>query len=216
VKGKDSMFSRLREYRVVPVVAVETVDDGLRLCEALLGGGLPVAEITFRTAAAEATIRAAAKRFPEMLLGAGTVLTADQVSRAHDAGAQFAVAPGCNPAVIAAARQAGLPFAPGVCTPTDIETAVAAGCRLLKFFPAEAAGGVAMLKALIGPYGHLGIEFCPTGGVTTDNLRSYLALPSVAFVGGTWIAKSELIKAGQWCEISALATAARAAAKECK
>lgn len=206
------VFRKLREYRVVPVVAVDSVDEGLRLCEALLAGGLPVAEITFRTAAAEATIRAASRQFPEMLLGAGTVLTPDQAQRAVAAGAKFGVAPGCNPAVVAAARRAGMPFAPGVCTPSDIEAAVAAGCTLLKFFPAEAAGGVAMLKALIGPYGHLGLEFCPTGGVTTENLRAYLALPCVAFVGGTWIAKKELIQAGQWNEISALATAARAAA----
>ncbi len=120
--------------------------------------------------------------------------------------------PGFNPAVVAAARRAGLPFAPGVCTPSDIEGAVAAGCTMLKFFPAEAAGGVAMLKALIGPYGHLGLEFCPTGGVTTENLRAYLTVPGVAFVGGTWIAKKELIQAGQWGEISVLAAAARAAA----
>ena len=111
------VFGKLREYRVVPVVAVDSVDDGLKLCEALLAGGLPVAEITFRTAAAEAVIRAASQQFPDMILGAGTVLTSDQAQRAADAGAKFAVAPGFNPVVVAAARRAGLPFAPGVCTP---------------------------------------------------------------------------------------------------
>lgn len=207
------MFDSLRSYGVVPVVAVDSPDEGLRLCEALIAGGLPVAEITFRTAAAEATIRAAAKRFPEMILGAGTVLTAEQMRKAADAGAKFAVAPGCNPTTIAAARECGMPFAPGVCTPSDVERAVEMGCSLLKFFPAEAAGGVPMLKALLGPYGHLGISFCPTGGVTTSNLAEYLALPQVAFVGGTWVAKKELIKAGCWDDITALAAAALAAAK---
>ncbi|NMA45843.1 MAG: bifunctional 4-hydroxy-2-oxoglutarate aldolase/2-dehydro-3-deoxy-phosphogluconate aldolase [Lentisphaerae bacterium] len=210
---RSPMFDSLRSYGVVPVVAVDSPDEGLRLCEALIAGGLPVAEITFRTAAAEATIRAAAKRFPEMILGAGTVLTAEQMRKAADAGAKFAVAPGCNPTTIAAARECGMPFAPGVCTPSDVERAVEMGCSLLKFFPAEAAGGVPMLKALLGPYGHLGISFCPTGGVTTGNLAEYLALPQVAFVGGTWVAKKELIKAGRWDDITALAAAALAAAK---
>ena len=207
------MFDCLRSYGVVPVVAVDSPDEGLRLCEALIAGGLPVAEITFRTAAAEATIREAAKRFPEMILGAGTILTAEQMRKAVDAGARFAVAPGCNPTTIAAARECAMPFAPGVCTPSDVERAVEMGCSLLKFFPAEAAGGVAMLKALLGPYGHLGISFCPTGGVTTGNLAEYLAIPQVAFVGGTWVAKKELIKAGRWDDIAAVAAAAVAAAK---
>lgn len=207
------MFDRLRSYGVVPVVAVDSPDEGLRLCEALIAGGLPVAEITFRTAAAEATIREAAKRFPEMILGAGTILTPEQMRKAVDAGARFAVAPGCNPTTIQAALSCGMPFAPGVCTPSDVERAVEMGCKLLKFFPAESAGGVSMLKALLGPYGHLGISFCPTGGVTTGNLADYLAIPQVAFVGGTWVAKKELIKAGRWDEIAAVAAAAVAAAK---
>ena len=205
------MFGKLREYRIVPVVAVDSAEEGLRLCEALMAGGLPVAEVTFRTGAAEATIREVAKRFPEMLLGAGTVLTVDQVKRAADAGAKFAVAPGCNPTIVAAAKAAGLPFAPGVCTPSDIERALECGCKLMKFFPAEAAGGVPMLKALIGPYGHLGVSFCPTGGINTENLKSYLALPQVAFVGGTWIAKKNLIAAGDWAGITKLAAEALAA-----
>jgi 2-dehydro-3-deoxyphosphogluconate aldolase/(4S)-4-hydroxy-2-oxoglutarate aldolase len=192
------MFKLLRPYGVVPVVAVETPEQGLRLCEALCAGGLPVAEITFRTAAAEATIRAAARRFPEMILGAGTVLSVDQLRRAADAGARFAVAPGTNPAVVSAALGMGFPFAPGVCTPGDIEQAVACGVTTLKFFPAEAAGGVPMLKALLGPYGHLGLEFCPTGGIEESSMCSYLAIPQVACVGGTWIARKDVLAAGQW------------------
>jgi 2-dehydro-3-deoxyphosphogluconate aldolase/(4S)-4-hydroxy-2-oxoglutarate aldolase len=207
------MFKQLRQYGVVPVVAVDSPDQGLRLCEALCAGGLPVAEITFRTAAAEATIRAAAARFPEMILGAGTVLAVDQLQRAMAAGARFAVAPGTNPTVVEAAVKAGFPFAPGVCTPSDIERAVACGVTVLKFFPAEAAGGVKLLKALIPPYAHLGLEYCPTGGIDEATLGSYLALPSVAVVGGTWIARKDLMAAGQWQEITAIASQALAKAK---
>ena len=207
------IFKMLRKYGVVPVVAVNSPDEGLRLCEALCSAGLPVAEITFRTTAAAATIRAAASRFPEMVLGAGTVLTAEHVRCAVDAGARFAVAPGCSPAVVEAARDAGLPFAPGVCTPSDIERALSLGVTTLKFFPAEAAGGVTMLKALIGPYAHLGLEFCPTGGIDESNMGTYLALPEVAVVGGTWIAKRELMAAGQWSVVAEVAARALAKAK---
>ncbi len=210
------MFDELRKYGVVPVVAVDAPETGLRLCEALLEGGLPVAEITFRTEAAEATIRAASERFPELILGAGTVLTPDQLHRAADAGARFAVAPGCNPTVVRAALDMGFPFAPGVCTPSDMERALEMGVTMLKFFPAQAAGGPAMLKALIGPYGHLGVEFCPTGGVNQDNLPDYLAIPRVAFVGGTWMAKKEWIRNGAWGTITRAAKGAVQAAATCR
>jgi 2-dehydro-3-deoxyphosphogluconate aldolase / (4S)-4-hydroxy-2-oxoglutarate aldolase len=208
------MFRQLRRYGVVPVVSVETPEQGVRLCAALCEAGLPVAEITFRTAAAEATIRAAAVRFPDMLLGAGTVLTVDQAKRAAAAGARFAMAPGTNPTVVEASLALGLPFAPGVCTPSDIERALACGVTTLKFFPAEAAGGVQMLRALTGPYGHLGVEFCPTGGIDETNMGSYLALPQVALVGGSWMVRKEWLAAGQWSAITesarqALAKAAR-------
>lgn len=204
-----SDFSLLRQYRVVPVVAVDTVTDGLHLCEALLAGGLPIAEITFRTNAAAETIRAASQQFPEMCLGAGTVLTPEQAVRARDAGAKFAMAPGCNPTVIKVARQIALPFVPGICTPSDIENAFENGCQTLKFFPAEAAGGVAMLKAMSAPYKHLGINFCPTGGVTASNLPDYLAVPTVAFAGGTWIANQQHIKEKNWRQIELLAAEAK-------
>ena len=207
------MLEKLRKHGVVPVIAVDTPEDGLRLCEALLKGGLPVAEITFRTAAAAETIKAASTHFPELILGAGTVLTTDQVKKAVDAGAKFAVAPGCNPRIVEAAQQAGLFFAPGICTPSDIERALELGCKLMKFFPAEASGGVKMLKALIGPYGHTGVQFCPTGGVTTQNLADYLALPQVAFAGGTWIAAKDAIKAKDWAKIEQAARDAVAIVK---
>lgn len=204
------MFHALRETGVVPVVTVADPEQGLRLCEALLAGNLPVAEFTFRTAAAEPAIRAAARRFPELVLGAGTVLTPEQVQRARDAGAAFAVAPGCNPAVVETARNIGLPFAPGVCTPSEVEQALQLDARVLKFFPAEQIGGVPVLKAMSAPYAHLGLLFCPTGGIDADNVRSYLELAQVAFAGGTWIAPKTLIREGQWAEISRRAAATRA------
>lgn len=207
------MTPNLSQYGVVPVIAVNSSDDGLWLCEALMRGGLPVAEITFRTAAAAETIRAATKRFPELILGAGTVLTPEQMQQAADAGASFAVAPGCNTRVINAALKAGILFAPGVCTPSDVERAVEAGCSLLKFFPAEASGGIKMLKALIGPYGHLGITFCPTGGIKPENLPDYLAIPQVAFAGGTWLAPKDAVKARDWKRITTLAREAVAIVK---
>ncbi|MBT7162081.1 MAG: bifunctional 4-hydroxy-2-oxoglutarate aldolase/2-dehydro-3-deoxy-phosphogluconate aldolase [Victivallales bacterium] len=210
----DMILDELRSYGVVPVVAVPSVDAGLRLCEALLRGGLPVAEVTFRTDAAAATIAAARERFPEMILGAGTVLTPEQVQRSVDSGARFAVAPGCNPTIVTAAQEAGLVFAPGVCTPSDIERALELGCRFLKFFPAEAAGGVPMLKSLIAPYRHLGVGFCPTGGVKAANMLEYLGLPEVGFVGGTWVASGKLIEAGAWDEIAILARTAVALAAQ--
>ena len=207
------MLEKLRKHGVVPVIAVDTPEDGLKLCEALLKGGLPVAEITFRTAAAEEAIRLVHEQLPEVILCAGTVLTTDQLKQAVDAGAKFAVAPGCNPRIIEAAQQTGLFFAPGICTPSDIERALELGCKLLKFFPAEASGGVKMLKALIGPYGHTGVQFCPTGGVTTQNLADYLALPQVAFAGGTWIAAKDAIKAKDWAKIEQAARDAVAIVK---
>jgi 2-dehydro-3-deoxyphosphogluconate aldolase/(4S)-4-hydroxy-2-oxoglutarate aldolase len=199
-----SVFAKLRSFGVVPVVAVDSVDQGMRLCEALMEGGLPVAEITFRTKAAEEVIRRAIHDFPGMILGAGTILTIENLHRAFEAGASFGVAPGCNPAIIEEAKRIQFPFAPGVCTPTDVELAMRHGARTLKFFPAEACGGLDMLRALIGPYGHTGIEFCPTGGVNAGNMLRYLALPEVAFVGGTWLAKRDLMLDGNWHRITQL------------
>ena len=145
-----------------------------------------------------------------MLIGAGTVLTPAQAEPARECGASFAVAPGFNPEVVKTAQKLGLPFFPGVMTPSDIEGALALGCRTLKFFPAGAAGGVAMLKALSAPYAHTGVRFMPTGGVTTDLLPEYLAVSAVVAVGGTWIASTAAIREGDWAGITARAAAARA------
>lgn len=180
------------------MIAIESVEAALPLADALLEGGLPVAEITFRTAAAAAVIEQMARHRPELLVGAGTVLSEENVKAAQAAGARFAVAPGLNPAVVQHAARAGLPFAPGVCTPSEIEQALELGCRIVKFFPAEPSGGVEMVKALAAPYSHLGLRFMPTGGVNTGNLATYLAVKAVAAVGGTWIAKPEDLAAGRW------------------
>jgi 2-dehydro-3-deoxyphosphogluconate aldolase/(4S)-4-hydroxy-2-oxoglutarate aldolase len=170
--------------------------------------GLPAAEITFRTAAAEAVIKEAAKNFPQLYLGAGTILNTRDLDRAFNAGASFAVAPGFNPTVVKAAVANNYAFAPGVCTPSEVEQAMELGCRFLKFFPAEAAGGVKMIKSLIAPYKHLGVRFMPTGGITVDNAMDYLAVPEIVAVGGTWLGKAADLKAGNF---DAIADGVRAA-----
>lgn len=208
------MIDRILAKRIVPVVVLDSADDAEPLAEALLAGGLDIMEITFRTAAAAESIRRIAKAFPEVLLGAGTLLDADQVKRARDAGAVFGLAPGLNPATIAAAGEVGLQFSPGVMTPSEIEQALSLDCKLLKFFPAEAAGGVKMLKSLAGPYAHTGVKFTPTGGITADNLQDYLKLPVVAAIGGSWMVDKKLVSGAQWAEITGLTRAALELAAE--
>jgi 2-dehydro-3-deoxyphosphogluconate aldolase/(4S)-4-hydroxy-2-oxoglutarate aldolase len=198
-----AVLERLSSVRIIPVLVLNSLSEGLKICELLQQNGLQAAEITFRTSAAADIIRAAAKEFPELLLGAGTVLNLQDLQRARDAGASFAVAPGFNPKVVSAAIAAAFPFAPGICTPSEIEQAVELGCRLLKYFPAEAAGGVKMLKSLIAPYRHLGLRYMPTGGISSDNALDYLALPEVAAVGGTWLVRDTDLKAGNWELIAA-------------
>ncbi len=196
------MIDRILAKRIVPVVVLDCANDAEPLAEALLAGGLDIMEITFRTDAAEESIRRIAKSFPEVLLGAGTLLDADQVKRAKDAGAVFGLAPGLNPATIATAKEVDLQFSPGVMTPSEIEQALSLDCKLLKFFPAEAAGGVKMLKSLAGPYAHTGVKFTPTGGITSDNLQDYLKLPVVAAIGGSWMVDKKLVIGGKWKEIT--------------
>ncbi|MDP4625912.1 MAG: bifunctional 4-hydroxy-2-oxoglutarate aldolase/2-dehydro-3-deoxy-phosphogluconate aldolase [Akkermansiaceae bacterium] len=206
------MIDRILAKRIVPVVVLDSVESAEPLAEALLAGGLDIMEITFRTTAAEASIERIAARFPEILLGAGTLLEKDQVARAKNAGAVFGLAPGFNPAIVAAAQEIGLEFSPGVMTPSEVEGALALGCKLLKFFPAEAAGGVNMLKSLAGPYGHTGVRFVPTGGVSSANLSAYLKLPVVAAIGGSWMVDKQLVNEGKWAEITRITKEALAAA----
>ena len=203
-----AVVSALSEIKIVPVLVLNNVDEGLKMCEILAECGLPAAEITFRTTAAEAVIKAASARFPQLYLGAGTVLNIKDLHRAFDAGAKFAVAPGFNPNVVKEAIANDFVFAPGVCTPSEAEQAMELGCRFLKFFPAEAAGGVKMISSLIAPYKHLGIRFMPTGGVTTANVADYLAVKEIVAVGGTWLGKADQIAAGNWDAIHATVKAA--------
>ncbi|MEI7911825.1 MAG: bifunctional 4-hydroxy-2-oxoglutarate aldolase/2-dehydro-3-deoxy-phosphogluconate aldolase [Verrucomicrobiota bacterium] len=207
------MLERIVRKRIVPVVVVDDAESAAPLAEALLAGGLDVMEITFRTPAAAAAISRIAAGYPEILLGAGTLLDPAQVQRASDAGAVFGLAPGLNPRVVGAAAACGMHFAPGVMTPSEVEQALDLGCKLLKFFPAGVAGGVAMLKALAGPYAHTGVRFIPTGGVTAGNLRDYLGLPLVAAIGGSWMVERALVAAGRWGEITRLTREALAAAE---
>jgi 2-dehydro-3-deoxyphosphogluconate aldolase/(4S)-4-hydroxy-2-oxoglutarate aldolase len=202
------MFDEISRHAVVPVIALDDAAAALPLADALIAGGLPVAEITFRTAAARDTIAAIATHRPELLVGAGTVLDEAQVDAARDAGARFALSPGIDEPVLVHARRRGLPFAPGIMTPTDIQRALRHGCAMVKFFPAVAAGGPAMLRAIAAPYAHTGLGFNPTGGVTPENLGDWLAIPEVRAVGGTWIATRADIAAGRWERIADNARAA--------
>ncbi|NRA37218.1 MAG: bifunctional 4-hydroxy-2-oxoglutarate aldolase/2-dehydro-3-deoxy-phosphogluconate aldolase [Planctomycetes bacterium] len=195
---------RIAASRLVPVIALDKASDAAPLCNALAEGGLEVAEITFRTDAAAEAIAIVAKEFPSFALGAGTVTNLDQLNKAIDAGARFAVAPGCNPKIVQAAQAAHLPFYPGICNPSDIEAAVEVGCQTLKFFPAGAMGGVTTIKALYGPYKHLGIRFVPTGGIGLDNMAEYLACDGVMAIGGSWIVAPKLVNEGNWAEITRL------------
>ena len=196
------LLEKLGVLGVVPVVKIERAEDAVKLGRALLAGGLPCAEITFRTAAAEEAIRQIASNLPEVIVGAGTVLSVEQADRAVSAGARFIVSPGFSQKVVDWCLQNEIPVTPGVVTPTEIDMALDRGLNILKFFPAEAIGGIAVLKAISAPYGS--VKFIPTGGINKNNLADYLALPSVHCCGGSWLVKASLISAGKFDEITQL------------
>jgi len=201
---------RISECGIVAVLILDRVEDAVHVARSLVTGGVTAIELTFRTPAAlEALIEVRAE-IPEMIVGAGTILTPDQVQSAKETGAHFGVAPGVNPKVLAAAREAGLSFAPGVTTSSDIEAALEFDCRLLKFFPAEPSGGLPYLNAIAAPYLHFDIKFIPLGGLNPNNMASYLQDSKIAALGGSWLAPRDLIKAGAWKEITELATSATA------
>ena len=189
------MMQQLQKIGIVPVVVLDRAENALPLAECLVKGGLPCAEVTFRTAAAEESIRQMAKAFPDMIVGAGTVLTCEQADRAIDAGAKFIVSPGFNPKVTEYVLKKGVPMTPGVCTPTEIEAALQFDLDVLKFFPAEPAGGLKMIKALAAPY--VGLNFMPTGGINAANVRDYLAYNRIVACGGSRMASGKPVKAGQ-------------------
>ena len=201
----DPMVQKLRDTGVIPVIALEEETQALPLAQALLEGGIPAAEVTFRTAAAPGAIRRMAKAHPEMLVCAGTVLTVDQAKEAVDCGAQAIISPGTNPKVVEWCLRENVPVYPGVATPTEVEAALALGLTTLKLFPAQVVGGVSMLKALYGPYRQ--VKFMPTGGISPANLGDYLTQPNVVACGGSWLCPKELLAAGNWQKIAGLAKA---------
>ncbi|HOX86132.1 MAG TPA: bifunctional 4-hydroxy-2-oxoglutarate aldolase/2-dehydro-3-deoxy-phosphogluconate aldolase [bacterium] len=197
----DPLLEQLREFRIIPVVAIDDAANADALGQALVDGGLAVAEITFRTAAAAASIEKLAKR-GDMLVGAGTVLNVEQVRIAVDSGARFIVSPGFNPKVVSYCLENTIPITPGIATPTDIEQALGFGLQVVKFFPAEAFGGLKTLKAISAPYGAM--RFIPTGGISAANLRDYLAFSKVWACGGSWMVKSDLIAAHDFAAVTRL------------
>ena len=208
------MIEKLTKYPVIPVIVIEDENDAEPLAEALLEGGLDVIEVTCRTAAAPAALARIIRSFPQMLVGAGTVVTREQAQRCVDLGVSFGVAPGFNPETVRLFQENDVLFIPGVLSPSEIESAFGLGCTLLKFFPAGAAGGPKMLRALAGPYAPLGVRFCPTGGVNVDNMNEYLSLPQVFAVGGSWIASKRQIAERQWSVITQQTREALARAQE--
>lgn len=198
----DEVLTKLGRIGIVPVVALENAQDALPLGKALMEGGIACAEVTFRTAAAEEAIRILSEGIPDMLVGAGTVLSTEQVDRAVAAGAKFIVSPGLNPKVVGYCVDKGIPIVPGCANPSDIEAALEFGLEVVKFFPAEAAGGIAMIKAMSAPYGS--IKFMPTGGINSGNICNYLSFNKVLACGGSWMVDKKLVAAGNFAEITRL------------
>ena len=208
----NDVIKALGEYGIVPVVVLNDAKDAEPLAKALCEGGLKCAEVTFRTAAAEEASKIMSEKFPEMLVGAGTVLTTEQVDRAVAAGAKFIVSPGLNPKVVKYCVEKGIPVCPGTCTPSEMEQAMDLGLDVVKFFPAEPSGGVKFIKAVAAPYTML--KFMPTGGVNATNVRDYLAYDKILCCGGSWMVKGSLIEAGEFDKIVEMTKEAAAIVKE--
>lgn len=212
----QELADRLEAAGVIAVLMIEELKAAVPLARTLYDHGVHAMELTLRTPVALEALRAIRSEVPEMLAGIGTVLFPEQVTELVQAGAAFGVAPGTNPRILAAAQDQGLPFAPGVATPTDVEMALQYGCRLLKFFPAEPSGGLAYLRSLAAPFAHLGVRYLPLGGVNMQNLESYLREPAVQAVGGSWLAPKDLVQAGNWEQIGRLASDARRVVDTCR
>lgn len=198
----NTVAEQFAKYGVVPVVVLNDAKDAAPLADALCEGGLPCAEVTFRTDAAEESIRIMSEKYPEMLVGAGTVLTIDQVDRAVAAGAKFIVSPGFDPEIVDYCISKDIPVFPGCITPSEVAQAVKRGLKTVKFFPAEQAGGVAMIKAMAAPYTM--VKFMPTGGINAKNLKEYLSCDKIFACGGSWMVKGDLVKAGEFDKIKAM------------
>ena len=198
----NKVLEEFSKIGIIPVIALDHVEDAAPLAKALCDGGLPCAEVTFRTAAAEESIRIMSEQFPEMLVGAGTVLTTEQVDRAVNAGAKFIVSPGLNPKVVKYCVDKGIPVTPGCSNPSDVEVAIELGLEVVKFFPAEAAGGLNMIKSMAAPYTKM--KFMPTGGINAKNLTNYLDFKKIIACGGSWMVNKDMIAAKDWAGITAL------------
>lgn len=208
----SEMLKKIEAFGVVPVVVLNDAKDAAPLAKALCEGGLPCAEVTFRTEAAEESIRIMATQFPEMIIGAGTVLTIDQVDRAVAAGAQFIVSPGFDPEIVDYCISKNIVVLPGCITPSEVAQAVKRGLEVVKFFPAEQFGGVATIKALAAPY--TGVRFMPTGGISAKNLADYLGFKKIVACGGSWMVKGDLVTAGEFDKIKEMTAEAVALVKE--
>ena len=208
----STIIEQFKKIGIIPVVVLDDAKDAAPLAKALCEGGLPCAEVTFRTAAAEETIRIMSTEYPEMLVGAGTVLTVEQADRAIAAGAKFIVSPGLNPEVVKHCLEKGVPITPGVQTPTEIEMALGLGLTTVKFFPAEPAGGLKMIKAVAAPY--VNVNFMPTGGINASNVVEYLKYDRIVACGGSWMVKKDLVKAGEFDKIKDMVAEAAAIVKE--
>ena len=202
--------------RIIPVIVIEDITKAVPLALALVKGGLPVLEVTFRTACAAEAIAKIKAEVPGAILIAGTVLRLEQLKAAKAAGAEACVAPGFDPAIVSAANEMGMPFCPGIATASELSQALALGCSFVKFFPAESAGGVKYIKDLLGAFRWTGVKFMPTGGVKLSNVADYLSVPEIICCGGTWIAPKDAIKADDWVTIEKLASEAAALAREIK
>lgn len=208
----NQVLEQFQKIGIIPVVVLDDAKDAEPLGRALMEGGLPCAEVTFRTAAAEEAIRIMSEKFPDMLVGAGTVLTTEQVDRAVAAGAKFIVSPGINPKVVDYCVKKNIPITPGTCNPSNVETALEFGLDVVKFFPAEQAGGLNYIKAIAAPY--TGVKFMPTGGINANNVKEYLKYDRIIACGGSWMVKGDLIKAGNFEKIKELTAEAAAIVKE--
>ncbi len=208
----NDVLKKIGEIGIIPVVVLNDAKDAAPLAKALIEGGLPCAEVTFRTAAAEESIRIMSTEYPELFVGAGTVLTIDQANRAIAAGAKFIVAPGLNPEVVQYCINRGVPVCPGTCTPSDVERALSLGLDVVKFFPAEPAGGLPFIKAMAAAY--VNLKFMPTGGISAKNVREYLAYDKILACGGSWMVKGSLVEAGKFDEITKLVREAADIVKE--
>ncbi len=198
----EAILKQISEVGIVPVIKIDRVEDALPLAKALCDGGLPVAEVTFRTECAKDAMAVITKELPEMLVGAGTVLTVQQVDDAVEAGAKFIVSPGLNPAIVKYCQQKGVMIVPGCANPSDVECAIELGLDVVKFFPAEAAGGIKMIKAMAAPYTKM--RFMPTGGINASNLNDYLSFDKIVACGGSWMVNEELIATKQFDKIASL------------